>query len=336
MVIYSSSRMMLRTCLLLLSFRFIESQISNCSFEGYPDLHFTTPDLFTPNATNGWGPGGPEGGKRAIEVLPNWQVVLDTDRFSTSPWESVHHTTYLPTDWESARPRKYPIIVEFTGNGPWQDTYQDVSTGLPEHANMGYGLSGGVEFIWLSLPCLDLSGQFVETYWWGCPSNSSKPVGQCPGYYDVTKTLAYMKDAVRWVASTYNGDVSNVFITGWSRGALATNYFGLYDDEAASLFKGYLPYSHFDGQPSDLYVPYPNHDAESALERLKRLNGKPMFITCERNGTVETAEYLNSTGLALNATFMSTGFCNHNDQWTLRPSKARSAIREWLSNLVQS
>ena len=61
-----------------------------------------------------------------------------------------------------------------------------------------------------------------------------------------------------------------------------------------------------------------------------------MFITCERNGTIETAEYLNSTGLALNATFMSTGFCNHNDQWILRPSKARSAIREWLSNLVQS
>lgn len=339
--------------------------ISNCSFEGYPDLHFVHADLFTPNASESWGPTGPQAGKRVNEVLPSWRIdkhdegnekvredgeesgvkiwrtrssegrgaKADNDRHST-PWEPVHHSIYLPLDWVSTRQKKYPVIVEFTGNGPWQDDYNDVSTGLPEKANMGYGISGGVGYVWLSLPFLDLSGQFVQTYWWGCPVNSTKPVGQCPGYYDQNKTLLYMKEAVRWVSETYNGDVDKIFITGWSRGALATNYFGLFDDEAASLFRGFLPYSHFDGQPSDSHLPYPYSDPQSALERLKRLNGKPMFITCERNGTVETEAFLNSTGLILNTTFMSTGFCNHNDQWTLRPSSARTAMREWLSSLI--
>jgi len=312
--------------------------ISNCSFEGYPDLHFVPADLFTPNASESWGPNGPQAGKRVNEVLPSWRIdkyeeVGDNHHHST-PWEPVHHSIYLPLDWESTRQKKYPVIVEYTGNGPWNDDYQDVSTGLPEKANLGFGISGGVGYIWLSLPFLDLSGQFVQTYWWGCPNNSTKPVGQCPGYYNQNQTLMYMKETVRWVIETYNGDVDKVFITGWSRGALATNYFGLFDDEAASLFRGFLPYSHFDGQPSDSHLPYPHSDAQSALERLRRLNGKPMFITCERNGTLETETFLNSTGLTLNTTFMSTGFCNHNDQWTLRPSSARTAMREWLSSLI--
>lgn len=309
------------------------SWISNCSFEGYPDLHFTPPDLFTPNATSDWGPNGPTAGKRVIEVIPSWSLSTLGNNNNKSTWETVHHAIYLPTDWSSIG-SKFPILVEYTGNGPWNDTFGDISTGLPEYANMGFGISGGVGFIWLSLPFLDITGQYIETYWWGCPSNSSKPVGQCPGYYNATPTLQYMKEALRWVASTYNGDLDNTFITGWSRGALAVNYFGLFDDEAAKLWKGLLPYSHFDGQPSDLWVPYPNHDTNSAIERLKRLNGKPLFITAERNNSLETVEYLNTTGLTLNVTVMSTGFCNHNDQWTLRPSKARDAMREWIKNVI--
>jgi hypothetical protein len=314
----------------------VHAWVSNCSFEGWPDLHFTPADLFTPNATVGWGPGGPAPGKRAIEVIPSWQSAAEAAAAAgAAPWEAVHHALYLPTDWSNDSSTSFPLIVEFTGNGPWNDSYQDVSTGLPEHANFGYGLSGGTGFLWLSLPFLDLSGQFVQSYWWGCPTNSA-PVGDCPGDYFVNTTLQYMKDAVRWVAANYNGDPRAAFLCGWSRGALATDYFGLYDDEAASLWAGLLPYSHFDGRSTDQWVPYPLHDPASATERLKRLNGRPLFVTEERNGTIDSAEFLNSTGLDINATIMSTGFCNHNDAWTLRPSPARDAMREWVADVVRS
>jgi hypothetical protein len=323
--------------------------VSNCSFMGFPDLHFTPADLFTPNASaDGWGPGGPAAGKRAYDVVPSWAARAEAARAGgAAPWEAVHHALYLPTDWvpsssssspttpsASSSPPPFPLIVEFTGNGPWNDSYQDVSTGLPEWANMGYGISGGKGFLWLSLPFLDLTGQLVETYWWGCDANGTGPVGHCPGEYFVNTTLQYMKDAVRYVTSTFNGDPAAVFLTGWSRGALATDFFGLYDDEAAALWAGLLPYSHFDGRDSDQWVPYPDHDPASAIARLKRLNGRPLFITEERNGTLDTAAFLNGSGLELNATLMSTGFCNHNDQWTLRPSPARDAMRAWVAGLV--
>jgi hypothetical protein len=29
-------------------------------------------------------------------------------------------------------------------------------------------------------------------------------------------------------------------------------------------------------------------------------------------------------------TFATTGFLNHSDQWALRPSPARTQVREWL------
>ena len=32
---------------------------------------------------------------------------------------------------------------------------------------------------------------------------------------------------------------------------------------------------------------------------------------------------------------MHTGFRNHNDAWTLRPSPARTAMREWLDQVIE-
>ena len=58
----------------------------------------------------------------------------------------VHHSLYLPTDWQPGK--KYPVIVEYTGN-----FYpQSGSTGLVGDANLGLGLTGKSGFIWIVMP----------------------------------------------------------------------------------------------------------------------------------------------------------------------------------------
>jgi hypothetical protein len=47
-----------------------------------------------------------------------------------------------------------------------------------------------------------------------------------------------------------------------------------------------------------------------------------------------TKPYIASSGLDVNATFASTGFCNHNSAWALRPSPARDNLRAWWQRVV--
>lgn len=252
---------------------------------------------------------------------------------TTLPWikTNVYHTLYLPTNWINGSSKVYPVLVEYGGNGPWSSPYGDISCGNPSCTNLGYGLSGGIDYIWISMPFLDQYSSMVEEYWWGCPNATLSP--SCP--YNVTPTIQYTIDTVNNVLQTYHGDPSNVILTGWSRGALATMYVGLYDDTIAYLWKAFAPYSHYDGRSEDQWVPYPDHDPASAITRLKRLQNRPVFITEEKNGTLNTMQFLNSTGLPLdNFQVYSTGFCNHDDQWVLRPSATRTLFREWLANVT--
>ena len=87
-------------------------------------------DLVTPTMTD----EPPAPGKRVRQTAPEYR---GTD---------VHHALYLPTDWQPGR--KYPVIVEYTGN-KWEPCK---STGKVEDANLGYGISGGRGFIWITMP----------------------------------------------------------------------------------------------------------------------------------------------------------------------------------------
>ncbi|OYW77438.1 MAG: hypothetical protein B7Z37_04155 [Verrucomicrobia bacterium 12-59-8] len=228
------------------------------------------------------------------------------------------HVLYLPTDWKPGT--KMPVIVELAGNGRYTNKFGDVSTGLPEGSNLGYGLSAGHGFIWLCAPYLNEKGNEIAITWWGNP-----PV------YDPQPTLKSLRETVKSVCQDYGGDESKVVLCGFSRGAIACNYLGLYDDETARLWCGFLAYSHYDGVKT---WPYPNSDRESALVRLKRLGNRPQFICGEGSNAQETEAYLRPLLPKSDLTFQSTGFRNHNDAWTLRPSPAREKAREWLRRVV--
>lgn len=269
-----------------------------------PDISSIRPDLEIPPILEGC----PSAGKRIEQTHPDWAG------------SEVYHLLYLPEDWKPGSGKKYPVIVEYAGNGPYKNKYGDISTGHPEGSKMGYGLSAGKGYIWLCLPYLSNDGKKNVTQWWGNKPKSA------PG-----PTLDYAKATVPWICQKYAGDPDKVFLCGFSRGAIACNFIGLNDDEIAKLWCAFLPYSHYDGVRR---WGYPGSDPASALSRLRRLGKRPQFITHEGNGIEATKKYLDNSGVAGNFTFRQTGFRNHNDAWLLRPTALRQEIRKWMAAIV--
>jgi len=273
------------------------------------DIRDIPPDLTAPEMTE----GEPGPGRRVKQTIAEYAKT------------GVYHSLYLPTDWQSGK--RYPVIVEYAGNGGYRNQYGDVSTGLVEGSKLGYGISGGKGFIWVSMPYLSGDGTANVIRWWG-----TAPA------YDPRPTLDYCKKAVPWICREYGGDPAAVVLAGFSRGAIACNFIGLADDEIALLWRAFVPYSHYDGVNERWG--YPGADRAAALERLKRLRGRPQFICMESGpegplSLAGTRRYLESTGVEAPFTFQATGFRNHDDAWTLRPSPARDALRCWLAAVLQ-
>jgi len=270
-----------------------------------PDISTVAPDLVVPPMTT----GAPAPGQRV--------------RFTTPGWESteVYGTLYLPTDWKPDG--HFPVIAEWAGNGDFHNSFGDVSTGVVEGSRLGYGITEGRGCIWVCLPYLNHAGTANVIKWWGDP----------PGY-DPQPTLAYARATVRSVCEKFGGDPSRVVLAGFSRGSIACNYLGLYDDETARLWKAFVCYSQYDGERTGW--PYPGADRVSALARLRRLNGRPQFICGENANASDTERYLRDSGSWEKGAFtiVPTGFRNHNDAWVLRPSEPRTKLREWFRAIL--
>lgn len=214
----------------------------------------------------------------------------------------VYHTLYLPTDWKPDR--KYPVIVEYAGN-KWR-----TSLGTVEGSSLGYGITGGKGVIWICMPYVNQQEMRNQETWWG----------------DVDSTVAYCKHTVKRICNEYGGDSNNVFIAGFSRGAIAGNFIGLHDDEIASLWRGFICHSHYDGVRK---WGYPNSDRPAAAERLARLGNRPQFISQE-NSVEATQTYLKEAFPTGNFTFAPLKGVPHTDTWVLENRPERTALREWF------
>jgi len=219
---------------------------------------------------------------------------------------------YLPSDW--TKENKMPVLVELPGNA-WKSPHGDVSSGLPEDCRLGYGLTEGRGAIWLSVPFLNAKGDKIASTWWGNAPD-----------FEPQATIKALRDAVGLVCAEYGGDESKVVLCGFSRGAIACNYIGLYDDETAKLWRAFVVCSHYDG--TRRWVPRSERD--DVLKRLSRLGKRPQLILGEAENVPKTEAYLESLHLKGQFTFLKTGFRNHTDAWVLRPSVARDQARDWL------
>lgn len=259
-----------------------------------------TPDLVTPAMTD----EEPAAGRRVRLTAPEYE---GTD---------VYHALYLPTDWKPGG--TYPVIVEYTGN----HFTACGSTGEVKDANLGYGLSGGRGFIWVSMPYIEEGGARNAVRWWG----------------DRERTIDYCKKNVPRILASFGGDRERTFLCGFSRGAIACSYIGLADDEVASLWKGMITHDHFDG---DREWGYPEDDRESALARLARLKGRPV-LACGI-GT----EFVRERSDLADFTFLRVPVSEifkipegkvihpHTDLWLHRESEYRDQARRWLEEHIR-
>jgi lysophospholipase L1-like esterase len=216
----------------------------------------------------------------------------------------VYHTLYLPTDWKADR--KYPVIVEYAGN-KWR-----TSLGTVEGSSLGYGVTGGKGVIWICMPYVNQQEMRNQETWWG----------------DVDATVAYCKHTVKRICDEYGGDSDNVFIAGFSRGAIACNFIGLHDDEIASLWRGFICHSHYDGVRKWGYA---NSDRPAAADRLARLGNRPQFISQE-NSTEATQTYLKEAHPDGNFTFVPLKGVPHTDTWVLEDRPERATLRNWFNH----
>lgn len=237
-------------------------------------------------------------------------------RAVTTGWEAtaVHHAIYMPRDWQEGQ--SYPVLVEYPGNGGFQNDLGDVSDGSVEGAVLGYGLSGGSGYLWVCLPCIEPAadgGMQNARKWWG----------------DVEATKRYARETVAEVCARYGGDPTQVILCGFSRGAIGTHFLGLHDDQISGLWQAFFCHSHFDGVRA---WPYLQSDPASAKERLQRLNGRAVWISHELS-IMATRDYLARAGVSVNATFVPLPFPNHSAAWVLRDLPERAQARAWLAKL---
>ncbi len=255
----------------------------------------TANDLVTPEMTT----EAPAAGRRVRQVAPEYAGT------------QVYHALYLPEDWQPGG--QYSVIVEYTGN----KFVPSGSTGEVKDANLGYGLTGGTGFIWVTMPYIDQGGQQNAVTWWG----------------DRQATIDYCKTNVPRICRQYGGNIDSVFICGFSRGAIGASYIGLADEEIAALWKGMFTHDHFDGQKA---WPYPGSDRSAALVRLSRLKGRPVLVSGV--GSEFLREHLELADFSFLTVPVSEIFSipegkvihPHTDLWMHRDSEYRDQARQWL------
>ena len=253
-------------------------------------------DLVTPEMTT----EEPAAGRRVRQVCTEYEGT------------EVYHALYLPVKWKPGG--TYSVIVEYTGN----KFAECGSTGEVKDANLGYGLTGGEGFIWVSMPYIEKGGQRNAVRWWG----------------DKLATVDYCKTNLPRICEQFGGDPASIFICGFSRGAIGASYIGLADDEIALFWKGMITHDHFDG---DRAWGYPESDRESALGRLSRLKGRPVLACGVGTG------FLRDHPELAEVTFLRPPVAEiftipdgkvihpHTDLWMHRESEYREQARQWLN-----
>jgi hypothetical protein len=268
-------------------------------------VQFLTADLVTPTMTD----EAPAAGKRVRQVATEYNGT------------KVYHSLYLPVDWKPGG--KYPVIVEYTGN----KFPPGNGSGEVKDANLGFGMSGGSGYLWVVMPYVQKGRKENAVTWWG----------------DKQATVDYCKVNLPRICKKFGGDTDNVFVCGFSRGAIGASYIGLADDEIAALWKGIFTHDHFDGHKN---WGYPESDRASALKRLARLQGRPVLVGGQHASNVRD-QYLKDHAELARFTFLDVPTPEifdipegpyihpHTDLWMHRESQYRRQARTWLQSVLK-
>lgn len=266
--------------------------------EELPDITTLPEDLKVPTISE----AAPAAGLRVWQTTRGWEGT------------AVHHVLALPANWKPGG--KFPVLVEYAGNGGFKNNFGDVCDGTVEGCRLAFGISGGRDYLCIAMPFVKFADGKKENAanWWG----------------DADETAKYCVATVREVCREFGGDERAVVLCGFSRGSIACNYIGLRNDTIAPLWKAFICHSHYDGVRTTW--PYADADRTSALTRLQRLNGRPQFISHEVSVDA-TRDYFSATGVRGAFEFSALPFRNHTDGWALRDCEQRRKVRAWLRSL---
>ena len=217
----------------------------------------------------------------------------------------VYHALYLPNNWRAGG--TYPVIVEYAPN-KWEEF-----TGKVEDCRLGFYQSGGSDFIWVVMPYLHPDGKTNVVWWWG----------------DEKATMDYCVTNLRRICEQYGGDPNAVFLTGFSRGAIACSYLGLRDETVADIWLAFLPHSHIDGG---------RFTQEGAHQRLARTRGRPTFITYGsdddgKNESPKGAKILREFGFPVVERELPG--LKHTDRFIEQDSPIRREMRAWMEDVLK-
>lgn len=238
----------------------------------------------------------------------------------------VYYSLYLPDAYKPGG--RYPVVVEYTGN------YfpRSGSTGQVKDANLGYAVAKAIGAIWIVLPYVD--GDQSVTTWWG----------------NEDQTVEFALRNIRRVCLKYGGDPAEIFLCGFSRGAIGVNYLGLRNTEIADVWLGFFSHDHYDGlrdwKGQKWSSPFERYRKEAGA-RIERLAGRAALIS-HQDGNSDIKKYLLSGGYQSCAEFShlrppirriipgiptSKVVSTHTDQWMLYPSEATETVIKWFNDV---
>jgi hypothetical protein len=262
----------------------------------------------------------PEAGRR-VKVIP--EAYRDTD---------VYYSLYLPENYEPGK--KYPVIVEYTGNR-WAP---GGSTGEVKDASLGFAIAKSIEAIWVVFPYIQDS--LSVTTWWG----------------DEEETVEFALSNIRKICMDHGGDPAEVFICGFSRGAIGVNYLGLHNEQIADVWLGFFTHDHYDGvrewKGTDWGTPL-NEYRKAARERFYRLKGRNCLISENIAGgksSYMTRDYITEYHLDSIANIQYNFFSVasiipeipsdfiphiHTDKWLLYESDRAEYVFDWFAQTIE-
>ncbi|MEI8364783.1 MAG: hypothetical protein WCF65_00025 [Parachlamydiaceae bacterium] len=236
--------------------------------------------------------GLPEAGKRVRVYL--------------SRYPGAYYVLFLPYNFTGTS--MLPLIFESPGN-----FFEESLCGLPEGACLGYGLTRGMDYIWVSVPFVDDNGLILEKYWGENPLST------------VNFWLAVLAD----LNMKFRVDRGKVVLAGFSRGAVSTIYIGNYNSIISSKWSAYFAHAHFDGCCQTVLG--------NTNERIKRIKDNKVLITVggddpAKQCSKEAYEKLIEKGYS--ATYLEIPNLGHSPAWILEESEAADEARSWLKSLL--